>query len=390
MKKMLALGLVLAFLTPALFADDAMVMPAGVGRFYVAPIFSFAPGAYDEKGKLQKFDDGSVQVFNLGFALEYGVNSWITAAIQWVPGWTMWSDIEAASEIKKSNTNGVADIFAGAKFQIVGANAPVVNEDMRFAVALGAIIPLPGPDFEKEIANVGLGKDATLANMDNHVFAAGARFAFDYIINDKFFINLYNETRLYPVKGDLKKHGPTLAGLPGGIAEEVYIGTMIATGGNETAAGLAALNAMTLAAAGLADATGEVNYRYRLNFEIEPAYSTFIADGIRLSAGLPINYTFTPAPKISVSGVDTTNAELNAILNAATGGTGPINLENTLLGALAEKDSQLLYVGPNIGIFVMTLPLPMEFKFTYNLPVWGKNANATHNAIFQIRAYFAF
>ena len=69
MKKVLVLSMALVLLGSALFADDAKVMPARVGRLYLAPTFSFAPGEYDSDGDYQGFN-GNVNVFNLGFALE--------------------------------------------------------------------------------------------------------------------------------------------------------------------------------------------------------------------------------------------------------------------------------------------------------------------------------
>jgi hypothetical protein len=92
MKKLAAVTLILLALGSFVFADDAKVMPKMVGRVYIAPTLSVAPGAYNEDGEYKSFDDGAVKAFNLGFALEYGVIDWITAAIQWAPGVTVWSD----------------------------------------------------------------------------------------------------------------------------------------------------------------------------------------------------------------------------------------------------------------------------------------------------------
>jgi hypothetical protein len=257
--------------------------------------------------------------------------------------------------MEKANMNGVADLFAGAKFQIVGPKAPVQNDNMRFAVATGVIIPMPGADFEKEFENMMKGEEARVQNMDNHVFGLGARFAFDYQINENFFINLYNETILFPVKGDLSKADMGSA--------------MVLAGFNDN-----------LAAVG-ASASGEINYKFALTFEIEPVFSTFIADGIQLNAGLPINYKFTPAAERSVT-----------VTGHPLGTAGNTTTEEAIMDMLGPdgEDSQILSINPGVSIFMMKLPLPLEFKFQYNLPVWGKNAMSTHSAIFQVRAYFAF
>ena len=358
MKKLLILGLAILILGPALFADDAMVMPGKVGRFYVAPTYSFAMGGYDSDGTYEAFDDGSIKVFNLGFALEYGIVNWITAAIQWAPGWTAWSDIKAATGIKNTNINGFADIFAGAKFQIVGAKAPIKAEAVRFALAPGVKIPLPGPDFEKELQKALAGEKATLNSMDNHVFAAGGRAFFDFVINKNFFINLYNETIFYPFAQDLNKDGPMFYGIKAGMAQNPDI--------------QAALGAGTPL---IMDIKGEVDYKYVTTFELEGVFSYPISKGIDFTAGLPLTYSFSPASEYSFD------------YPAAIAAAGPM-LTPVLNDMLAAEASHILKVTPNIGFFFKTLPLPMEAKFQYGIPVWGKSTTASHNATFQLRAYF--
>ena len=363
MKKLLVFGLVLLLAGSALFADDASVMPAMVGRFYVAPIYSFAMGEYDTDGKYQSFDDGSIKLFNLGFALEYGIINWITAAVQWVPGWTPWSNIKAATSPvfapmgmdPSTNTNGVADIFAGAKLLLVGEQAPFKSSMIRFAAAPGVIIPLPGPDFESEVENAMKNEKATFSNMDNHVFAAGGRFYFDYVINKNFFINLYNETIVYPFAKDLDNAGPTF-----------HMVKMMAASDPSLGPGAALVN----------DITGEVNYKYSLTFELEPVFSMPIADGINFTAGLPVNYNFKPGYSYSFSYPEALAPMASSIT--------PI-----IEGQLDTDPHHILYLNPNVSIFFMKTPLPLEFKFTYGLPVWGQNAMARHNASLQIRAYFA-
>jgi len=390
MKKLLIIGLVLLILAPALFADDAKVMPAKVGRFYVAPIYSFVPGTYDDDGRRYDFPDGPIKLFNLGFAVEYGINDWITAAMQWVPGVTLWSDLEDATGIKEANMNGLADLFAGVKMQIIGANAPVQSEKVRFAVAPGVIIPLPGVDFEEEFKNMSEEKAATVANMDNHVFAAGGRFYFDYVFNNNFFINFHNETIFYLNNRELNKQSPDLAGFKAKVGEGIpdLAAGLGATGytGADLAESLAALD-------------GEVNYRSNITFEIEPVFTTSLKDGIVLNAGIPINYQFSPASKYEMNGsfrndlndakkhVDNLIAQ-GAPLEQLAGGLAGI--EEGYDNTFSDLDSHTLRIGPNLSVFFMKLPLPLEFKFQYNVPVWGRNTNAQHGAIFQIRAYFKF
>jgi len=375
MKKLLAIGLILLLTGSALFAEDASVMPKMVGRFYVAPIYSFAMGEYDTDGDYHNlpYDDISLKLFNLGFALEYGINNWITGAIQWVPGWTPWSNIRAATGWYDTNTNGVADIFAGAKFQIVGEDAPVKASMVRFSAAPGVIIPLPGPNFEDQFKKVNLstssGNDATLYSMDNHVFAAGGRVYFDFVINKNFFINLYNETIIYPFKQDLNKAGANFYGAKWGAVNNPY-------GDPEIKDLLDGLAAYGIDKNVIYDISGDVSYNYSLTFEIEPVFSMPIADGINFTAGLPVTYNFKPAYSYSFS----YPAALASLADMITPG---------LKSELDTDPHHILSLNPNVSVFFMKTLLPLEFKFTYGLPVWGQNALARHNASLQIRAYFA-
>jgi len=385
MKKILVICLTLLILAPAIFADDAKVMPAMVGRFYVAPIFSFAPGSFDNDGDYKKFDNGSVKLLNFGFALEFGILNWVTAAAQWVPGWTPWSNIKPAlgglpfDPKGKVNTNGVGDLFLGAKLQIIGVNAPIQNNMFRFAAAPGFIIPMPGPDFKEEYKNLVDGKKATYNNMDKHIFGMGGRFYIDYIVNENFFINLYNETILYPAKTDLAKARPDLQVMKDYTGRQ-SAKTAIDAGKLPEAMAPTFIDFVDTS---VKDVKGEASYKFRTTFEIEPVFSTFIMDGINFTAGLPINYRYSPEPKYSVSGI-------SVPAGAEALGITEEELKNGLLKALKGASSHALNINPNVSVFFMKLPLPMEFKFQYNIPVWGKGTNAQHNIAFQVRAYFAF
>ena len=314
--------IVLLLLGFTLFAEDAKVLPARVGRVYLAPAYSFATGAFDDEGNHKKFSDGSFRLINLGFAMEYGVLNWITAALQWAPGWTPWSNISAATGANNTNMNGFADIFAGAKIQLIGQQAPFKKENIRLALAPGVIIPLPGPDFGKELGNAMGGRKATLASMDNHTFGIGARTYFDLVFNKNFFVNLYNETIFYPLKKDIKKVVP-ITGI-----------------------------------------SGEVNFKFRTAFEVEPVYSTAIGDGINFGAGLPLTYKYSPAPGYS---------------------SVPFSYTNSL----NSKPQHSLAVTPNVSVFFSNFPLPMEFKFQYGIPLWGRNTVARQTATLQVRMYLA-
>lgn len=373
MKRAFILGLAFLFLSSAVFAEHAKVMPRMVGRFFAVPIFSFAPGEYNTDGAFERFDDGSIRLFNLGFALEFGVTDWFSAAVQWVPGWTPWSDLETATGIPNTNTNGVADIFLGAKIQIVGERAPVRSNMFRVAIGPGVIIPMPGPDFS-EIDPTRLGQDAiTFAAMDRHVFGMGARFFFDYVVNRNFFINLYNETLFFPVRQDINRHGPMFNLTRGGVNQ-----TMLAAAGDP----LDPFHdlATALGPAGIAEImniSGEVRYLPRLTFEIEPRFSAFIANGVEIAMGLPLNYRFSPRSQYSFDFPDTLAPALSV-------------LEPAFLGIRNTYHQHLLSIAPNVSMFFRRFPVPLEFKLQQSIPLWGRNNMAQHNLALQIRAYFAF
>jgi hypothetical protein len=165
---------------------------------------------------------------------------------------------------------------------------------------------------------------------------------------------LYNETIFYPIRQDLNRDGPGFHG---------------------TKVGIAAANAPI--AAQIMGISGEVNYKYRLTFEIEPTFSTPIADGITFTVGLPLTYRYTPAPEYSFNLDEIPAPAQDAIRNA-------------LLSNLGAEPSHLLSVTPNLGLFIMNTPVPLEFKMMYRYPLWGRSTMAMHNLIFQARVYFAF
>jgi hypothetical protein len=352
MKKILFLSLVLILAAGAVFGDDAKAMPKMVGRLWLAPTFAFASGGYDTDGNYKSYGsgEGSVKFLNLGFALEYGIIDWITAAVQWAPGVNVWSEMDNAT-LKANgssvNLNGVADLFVGAKVQIAGEKAPLKTDRLRFAIGPGVKIPLPGQDFDAQITNFQNGDTVTASNLDTHVLGAGARLYFDYIFNEHFFINLYNETIFYPIEGDVKKAG---------FSEYRDFFTAKMTG-----------VAMSL---GGADADAKVKYGYDLTFELEPVFSTSLGSGITFTAGLPLNYVFTPAKSYSVSGT-VADAMIEDALNDAA------------------KPTHMFKVKPNISFFFTNWFLPTDIGLTYGIPVWGQNTLARHEITLKVKLYFA-
>jgi hypothetical protein len=165
MKKFLVVLILAALVLPA-FADDASNLPAGVIRTRIVPTYATATQGFNADGEKVDLTYGSygtsdkVQFFNLGAAVEYGINDWLTAALQWAPGYNLWSDLgmeptnPAYSFVENAVVTGAYDLFAGAKFLILGDKGIVQNETMRFAAAAGVKIPMPGADFDEEYSSM--------------------------------------------------------------------------------------------------------------------------------------------------------------------------------------------------------------------------------------------
>jgi len=256
MKKKILVALVLAALVLPVFADDALMLPKGVIRTRIVPTYAFANKGFDEDGELVDLTETLVieklKFFNLGAALEYGATDWLTAALQWAPGYNVWSDLGTG----EATMNGAFDLFAGAKVLILGDKGFVPNETMRFAAALGVKIPMPGADFDKELENMVAGDPFIAADPDKHAFGMGGRLFFDYIINSDMFINLYNETIYYFPREDVEHLG--------GVEDEV-------------------------------------KYGMDITFEAEFHYAVAVAEALKLNLGLPVRYVMTTE---SESGAD--------------------------------------------------------------------------------------
>ncbi len=327
MKKML-LVLLMVTLAFAVFADDAKVLPAGVLRAYVVPSYIFGSQEFNADGEKVDSATGDYTFFNLGGAVEYGVNNWITVADQWAPGTNLYSDF---ADFDQQSANGAFELFTGAKFQFVGADGLSKNDIIRFAVAPGVMIPMAfSYNAEEEAANYSAtmtynlsgGLSGALTNFNalpaNNAFGLGARVYADYIVNDMFFINAYSEFIKFLEKD----------------AENDFAGTLL---GADT-----------------------VNYGYQLTTEVEFNFTKPLAEGLSLSAGLPVGFEYSPEVVYDDETADSENA------------------------------SYTLSVNPNASIFVTSLPLPLEFKVSYKYPIMGQNAMAKNVLTTQIKAYMKF
>jgi hypothetical protein len=334
MKKALFLVLIAAMAMP-MFADDALVMPAGVIRTYLTGAYATINKAYDSDSKAQDLAN-KITVGNLGAAVEFGINNWITAAAQWAPGANISSKVDG---VDKATLNDTADIFLGAKLQIVGPKAPVQNDTMRFAFAAGVKVPTSAPDWKQEATNFATSKTFLASPADNRVLGIGGRGYFDYIINEMFFLNLYSEFIAYPAAVDLKDYNLT---------------------GYSTWATVQGLGATTY--------NPTIKYGSDLTLEFEPHFQTMLGEGLQFSAGLPVTYKTTAG--ITVDG--------DAIHPLTAAGGFPV------------ESAYTMSVGPNVSMFFQKTFLPIELKLGYTLPVAGKNDNATNIVTLQVKVYAKF
>lgn len=334
MKKILAIMLLAAFVAPV-FADDAIMLPESVWRFRVIPSVTFSSAAFDDDGERQDYEEATtgydgLQVYNLSMALEYGINPWITAALQWTPGWRMGTNFDNPAN-EDLVSKGLNDLFVGAKFQIVGEEAPVPNEMMRFAAATGVIVPLTTFDAEEEGEAAFEGDEFKAERVDKDALGLGWRLYYDYVFSGNFFVNFYNEFIYYvPTDQDNSVSGWA-----------TYYGTEAVAPG-----------------AGTEPEEVEYEYGYDLTFELEPQYSQMIGEGVELNASLPLTYTMAPETKVDGNGLD--------------------------------NESYTFSVGPSLSFFLQNTPWPIDLELAYSTPLVGKNSGVNNTLVLQVKNYLKF
>lgn len=205
--------------------------------------------------------------------------------------------------------------------------------------------------------------------MDKHVFAVACAVAFDWKVNNRFTLNFGSEPKLYPAHKDLNKAGLELTGTKYGIYQAL------------TAMGQSAMIPALVPL--LEDIEGEINYLFPIKFEVEPVYGLPLSKNATLNMSLPVAYKYEPAPKYSLTGVDTMEAAVN---NMAPG------METTLAGyyKMEGKAVLSLWATPGVELFLTGTPIPLGFKIQYSIPFLGMNSPAQHAISFYVKTHFAF
>jgi hypothetical protein len=344
MRKLLVLVLLIA-MGVSLFAADGTVLPGGVFRLRAIPAYSWMPGSYDNNGKYTTTasdSTGTITAPNLGFALEYGINDWITLGFQWAPGITFDSNVPESGSTTY-NVNGLSDLFAGLLVQIVGPKAPVASDVVRFDLAPGVTIPFGGADFSKQAQNNLSGSATTVENPDYQVLGVGGRLYLDYLFSKSFYIDLYSQFLYYPGTVSLQNYSYAGYKASTGYAQytEYYTPTEI-------------------------NYNPQVSYGYTLRIEIDPNYNVDIADGINLAVDCAFRYDGTPD--------STWSTAVPAGFTALT-------------GVSPTPHSSLFTANPALTFFFYKAVVPFELELDYGQPIWGVNANASYILDLQIEAY---
>lgn len=325
MKKIVLIAVTL-LIAMSLFADDALVLPQNIFRLTTAFSHSNSTEKFDADGNT--FDSGKTSGMSLSFALEYGVTNWITAALQWTPGYVFNTEIEKPLPETVPfdvTVNGYKDFFAGAKFQILGEKAPIKSEKFRFAFAAGALIPI-NFDYDpmEEIKKAGIGEDINIKEGTNALGLGGRVYA-DYVVNDMFFLNLYSEIIRY---------------LPVDVEKD--------------------FKASSYNAENQAIIFDKVDYGYKLTAQIDPHMSYNVSDEIEVNFNVPLAYTQKSGKKWE--GL-----------------------------AEKEFDTEWsLGINPCLGVNLWGLPVPMGFSVSYDMILAGENAYKDKIITIQCKPYFAF
>jgi hypothetical protein len=353
-----ALALMFVFIVSSFaVADDAIVLPKGVFRLRAIPSYSMTEKAYDKDGA-DATTNAKGTVIAASGALELGLADPLTFGVKWAPGYYAISDLTnpplAAVGTGKLVYNGPADLELGAKLQILGSAGLLKSDAARFALTAGLVVPLDTYDATAEWNNYLAGKDYAAKSTSGHQsYGFGLKADGDYKINDMFFLNLHGEAKYFQADDSLQfLTVATHAGAYGKAFAGLYSGApYFVPAGNATAAAafadLAAPLSFTKTEFGLVTL-----------FEFEPHAAIPLGGKTTLNAGVPVTYS------MNLAGTSTYNAVAKDILATS-----------------------ILTVGPNVSLFTLIGPLPVEFQVQYSMPLMGALNDATSTLSLQLKIF---
>lgn len=352
MKKLVVVLLLIGIALPVL-ANDALVLPQGIGRVYVVPVYGWGTGSFDGDGKFEEAekDDGTLDtLFNLGVAGEYGVTDQISVGVQWAPGYNLRAELDTADD--NATIRGSSPLTIGTEIGIMGSRGWVQSDTFRIQAAAGFEIPFQ-PDWKEQGKNAA--NDNTFTSPQSFIigvaphYAVGGGLSFDYVVMDGFYLNLFSEVRQHFGRTfDLTDYYEEVGTLPDGTA--------LGGAGNVT----------------LDKAEWDIAPFTELDLEFEPNYEIALSDGFDLGFGLPVTFAYTGERDLTVK---TKGDSLG----------GPIKDETDV----TVTDSYTVTLGPTVSAFITSLPLPMEFVGYWNWPVAGEDASRVNQLVLETRVYFS-
>lgn len=325
---------VMFFVLPAP-ADDALVLPARAWRFYLIPAWTLVRANFDAAGEQQTIAAGTgrMAAFNLGYAIEYGINQWLTTGIQWSPGTTLSSglDFPAGDPQRRdmATLNDAFDARAGFKLQLLGSPAKdpkrstglFQNKKVRLALGLGIKFPLTAIDWDREAVNFFQGAPYLAQTSDKHLVAPMVSLHADYVFSrdsqGEFFIDLYAQYVPYLSNGR-------------------YSETSLARYLNPALAAV------------------QVDYGYDFLVEAEPRFDRWvIARTLRIGFYLPLRYKTAPAIELD--------------------------------GLSQHNPGYSLTVFPTLDLFWLLPKFPIELKIGYQYNAAGENTPQAHTLAVILR-----
>jgi len=317
-------------------AEDAMVLPAGIWRIYAVPVWSAVESAFDGTGERREIPPGAgrIRAFNLGLAVEYGVNDWIAVGVQWTPGANLSSSFDFPAgdpgHRDRASLDDSFDALAGVKIGIVGSSGDGPrwatglrkSDWLRFAVGLGLKFPVTAVDWEREARSYASGGTWLAQTADRHLVAPVLGLYADLVLlrsrKRELFVDVYAQYIPY-------------------LATARYAETSLARYLDPALAGV------------------RVDYRYDLFVEVEPRFDAWVWTGV-LRAGiyLPVRHRFYPATRLD--GVDQGNSGYRTT------------------------------VFPTLDLMTPLLGFTLEMKVGWQRTVAGRNVAATDSLVVVLRA----
>jgi hypothetical protein len=349
--------MLLCFCAFMVMAEEAQVLPKGVGRIYIVPTYTFWNKEVDSQGKSKDAVTGSSSVFGAATAIQYGLNDFISLGARWQPGWVFSDNYK---EQEKLNNTGLASVEVGGRVQIVGENAPIKSKKFRFAFSPGIVIPTNQYDGQEQAKNFFNNQEFSNDGISPGSFGFGLQTTLDYLISPRIYVNIFNEIHYY-FPEPYQQAGVALNAAYSGAKSGVE------SSAEAKAAGITSINEPSSVWPG-----------HDVIFELESVYQGPFVNSVILTSGIAVNLTWKTEQEFT---------------KAYSSGLPPnpqtALVENPINDALNDE-KYLWSLWPTAGFLFTALPIPLELQFDYIYPLMGRNTPLTHTVLFQLEVYFGF